>query len=126
MEIKLTPTDQASQGLLILAAQHEGIRVDTPHYGDRAVLTKPVLDGEEVRLPCGKKECSRKLILDSAGSAALQCEGYQKFAGQSVWGSGCDYKAYDDYQPAPCATPNPTRQIAERLAVIANYKVEED
>lgn len=123
--LSLKTTSQSNQGLLILAAQHEGIRVDTPRYGDKAVLTKPLLEEGVIPLPCGKRSCTRKLSIDSSGSAVLQCAGHETFAGQTYWGSGCDYRAYDEYEPATCSNEVETREIAGRIALIAEYEMEE-
>lgn len=129
MEIKLKPTEQASRGVLILAAQCEGIELTNDFiHGYR--LTKPSLKLEEelvVPIPCQNKDCTRKLKLKADGETVVQCAGYQKYAGETAWGSGCDYQTYPDYEPAACPEDNraPTQQIAERIAFMAGYEAEE-
>lgn len=123
--LNLKTTTESSRGLLILAAQQEGISVESG-YGKSTTLTNPKLENRDtVTLPCGKISCTRRLVLEVSGSAIIECAGYQKHVGQSYWGSGCDYRAYDDYEPAPCANNDRTKQIAERIAFIANYETEE-
>ena len=129
MKIKLQPTEQASKGLSILAAQYEGIEL-TKDFIHGYRLTKPSLKLEEepvVPIPCHSKGCSRALRIKTNGEIVIQCTGYQKYSGETGWGSGCDYRTYPDYEPAACPEDNraPTQQIAERIAFIAGYRTEE-
>ena len=123
--ISLKNNPKSNKGLIILAAEHEGLRLENAYYGDRPKLFKPLYQDGSVELPCGSKSCLRRLTLEASGSAVVQCAGYQTYSGQSFYGSGCDFRGYDEYEATPCSNHKDTLRLVERLAVIASYEVEE-
>jgi hypothetical protein len=123
--ISLRNTPKSNEGLIVLAAEHEGLRLESMYYGASPTLVKPLYRDGSVELPCGAKSCLRRLTLEASGSAIVQCAGYQTYSGQSFYGSGCDYRGYDEYEATPCSNQKDTLRLVERLAAISSYEVEE-